>query len=42
MRRGVPYVRSKLAVSLDGRTALANGASQWITSAAARSDVHRW
>ncbi len=34
MRRGVPYVRSKLAVSLDGRTALANGASQWITSAA--------
>jgi diaminohydroxyphosphoribosylaminopyrimidine deaminase/5-amino-6-(5-phosphoribosylamino)uracil reductase len=42
MRTGLPYVRSKLAVSLDGRTALANGASQWITSAAARSDVHRW
>jgi len=42
MRRGVPHVRSKLAVSLDGRTALANGASKWITSAAARSDVHRW
>ena len=42
MRRGVPYVRSKLAVSLDGRTALANGASQWITSAEARGDVHRW
>jgi diaminohydroxyphosphoribosylaminopyrimidine deaminase/5-amino-6-(5-phosphoribosylamino)uracil reductase len=42
MRRGVPYVRSKLAVSLDGRTALANGASKWITSAAARADVHRW
>jgi diaminohydroxyphosphoribosylaminopyrimidine deaminase/5-amino-6-(5-phosphoribosylamino)uracil reductase len=42
MRRGTPYVRSKLAVSLDGRTALANGASQWITSAAARADVHRW
>ena len=42
MRRGVPYVRSKLAVSLDGRTALANGTSQWITSAAARGDVHRW
>ncbi len=42
MRRGVPYVRSKLAVSLDGRTALANGESQWITSAAARADVHRW
>jgi diaminohydroxyphosphoribosylaminopyrimidine deaminase / 5-amino-6-(5-phosphoribosylamino)uracil reductase len=42
MRRGMPYVRSKLAVSLDGRTALANGVSQWITSAAARADVHRW
>ena len=42
MRRGTPYVRSKLAVSLDGRTALANGASQWITSPAARADVHRW
>ena len=42
MRRGLPYVRSKLAVSLDGRTALANGASRWITSAAARADVHRW
>jgi len=42
MRRGVPYVRSKLAVSLDGRTALANGTSQWITGAPARSDVHRW
>jgi diaminohydroxyphosphoribosylaminopyrimidine deaminase/5-amino-6-(5-phosphoribosylamino)uracil reductase len=42
MRTGLPYVRSKLAVSLDGRTALANGTSQWITSAAARADVHRW
>jgi len=42
MRRGTPYVRSKLAVSLDGRTALANGTSQWITSEAARADVHRW
>jgi diaminohydroxyphosphoribosylaminopyrimidine deaminase/5-amino-6-(5-phosphoribosylamino)uracil reductase len=42
MRRGVPYVRSKLAVSLDGRTALANGVSKWITSAEARADVHRW
>jgi diaminohydroxyphosphoribosylaminopyrimidine deaminase/5-amino-6-(5-phosphoribosylamino)uracil reductase len=42
MQRGVPYVRSKLAVSLDGRTALASGESQWITSAAARADVHRW
>src|SRR6185503_11085996 len=42
MRRGTPFVRSKLAVSLDGRTALANGASRWITSAQARADVHRW
>jgi diaminohydroxyphosphoribosylaminopyrimidine deaminase/5-amino-6-(5-phosphoribosylamino)uracil reductase len=42
MRRGVPYVRSKLAVSLDGRTALANGVSKWITSVEARGDVHRW
>jgi diaminohydroxyphosphoribosylaminopyrimidine deaminase/5-amino-6-(5-phosphoribosylamino)uracil reductase len=42
MRRGTPWVRSKLAVSMDGRTALANGASRWITGAAARGDVHRW
>jgi diaminohydroxyphosphoribosylaminopyrimidine deaminase/5-amino-6-(5-phosphoribosylamino)uracil reductase len=42
MQRGTPWVRSKLAVSLDCRTALANGKSQWITSAAARADVHRW
>jgi diaminohydroxyphosphoribosylaminopyrimidine deaminase/5-amino-6-(5-phosphoribosylamino)uracil reductase len=42
MRRGRPWVRSKLAVSLDGRTALANGVSQWISSPSARSDVHRW
>jgi diaminohydroxyphosphoribosylaminopyrimidine deaminase/5-amino-6-(5-phosphoribosylamino)uracil reductase len=42
MRRGTPWVRSKLAASLDGRTALANGSSQWITSASARRDVHRW
>jgi diaminohydroxyphosphoribosylaminopyrimidine deaminase/5-amino-6-(5-phosphoribosylamino)uracil reductase len=42
MRRGTPWVRSKLAASLDGRTALKNGTSRWITSAAARADVHRW
>ena len=41
MRHGRPYVRSKLAMSLDGRTALANGRSQWITGDAARRDVQR-
>lgn len=38
---GLPYVRCKLAMSLDGRTALANGESKWITSAQARSDVQK-
>ncbi|HLF10641.1 MAG TPA: bifunctional diaminohydroxyphosphoribosylaminopyrimidine deaminase/5-amino-6-(5-phosphoribosylamino)uracil reductase RibD [Gammaproteobacteria bacterium] len=42
MRRARPWVRTKLAASLDGRTALANGTSQWITGDAARRDVHRW
>lgn len=37
-----PYVRLKVAASLDGKTALANGASQWITSIASRKDVHHW
>ncbi len=37
-----PWVRVKLGVSLDGRTALANGKSQWITGEAARADVQRW
>lgn len=41
LTRGRPWVRSKLAASLDGRTALANGASQWITGPDARRDVHR-
>ncbi|HSG66852.1 MAG TPA: bifunctional diaminohydroxyphosphoribosylaminopyrimidine deaminase/5-amino-6-(5-phosphoribosylamino)uracil reductase RibD [Gammaproteobacteria bacterium] len=40
--RGRPLIRSKLAASLDGRTALANGVSRWITGSAARADVHRW
>lgn len=39
MRHQRPWVRLKLAMSLDGRTALANGASQWLTGAAARHDV---
>ena len=42
MRRGRPWIRCKMAASLDGRTALANGASQWITGQAARADVHHW
>ena len=42
MQRKRPWVRVKMAMSLDGRTALANGVSQWITSAQARSDVQRW
>ncbi|HEX5458695.1 MAG TPA: bifunctional diaminohydroxyphosphoribosylaminopyrimidine deaminase/5-amino-6-(5-phosphoribosylamino)uracil reductase RibD [Steroidobacteraceae bacterium] len=42
MRTGRPWVRVKLAMSLDGRTALANGASQWITGPAAREDVQYW
>jgi len=42
MRRGRPWMRLKLAASLDGRTALANGQSQWITGESARRDVHRW
>jgi len=42
MTRGVPWVWLKSAVSLDGRVALSNGQSQWITGAAARCDGHRW
>jgi diaminohydroxyphosphoribosylaminopyrimidine deaminase/5-amino-6-(5-phosphoribosylamino)uracil reductase len=42
MTRGRPWVRLKVAGSLDGRTALPDGASQWITGAAARSDGHAW
>lgn len=41
MQRGRPLVRVKLAMSLDGRTAMASGESRWITSVAAREDVHR-
>jgi diaminohydroxyphosphoribosylaminopyrimidine deaminase/5-amino-6-(5-phosphoribosylamino)uracil reductase len=42
MKRGRPWVRTKVAISLDGRTALEGGASQWITSEAARADGHAW
>jgi diaminohydroxyphosphoribosylaminopyrimidine deaminase/5-amino-6-(5-phosphoribosylamino)uracil reductase len=42
MNRGRPWVRLKIAASLDGKTALQNGASQWITSEAARRDGHAW
>jgi len=39
MREGRPFVRCKLAMSLDGKTALANGESQWISSDESRMDV---
>jgi len=42
MTRGTPWLRSKIAMSLDGRTALGNGRSQWITGSAARRDVQHW
>jgi diaminohydroxyphosphoribosylaminopyrimidine deaminase / 5-amino-6-(5-phosphoribosylamino)uracil reductase len=42
MKHGRPYVRVKLAASLDGRTALTGGESKWITGEAARLDVQRW
>jgi diaminohydroxyphosphoribosylaminopyrimidine deaminase/5-amino-6-(5-phosphoribosylamino)uracil reductase len=42
VQRGRPWVRLKVAATLDGRSALANGASQWITGPEARRDGHRW
>lgn len=42
MVRGTPWVRLKVAASLDGQTALNNGTSQWITSPEARADGHAW
>lgn len=42
MVRKTPWVRMKVAASLDGKTALLNGTSQWITSPAARADGHAW
>jgi diaminohydroxyphosphoribosylaminopyrimidine deaminase / 5-amino-6-(5-phosphoribosylamino)uracil reductase len=42
MTRGRPWLRVKIAASLDGKTALGNGVSQWITGPDARRDGHRW
>jgi diaminohydroxyphosphoribosylaminopyrimidine deaminase/5-amino-6-(5-phosphoribosylamino)uracil reductase len=42
MVRKTPWVRMKIAASLDGKTALPNGASQWITGSEARADGHAW
>jgi diaminohydroxyphosphoribosylaminopyrimidine deaminase/5-amino-6-(5-phosphoribosylamino)uracil reductase len=42
MERGLPWVRMKIATSIDGQTALGNGQSQWITSPEARADGHAW
>jgi diaminohydroxyphosphoribosylaminopyrimidine deaminase/5-amino-6-(5-phosphoribosylamino)uracil reductase len=42
MTRGLPWVRLKIAASLDGKTALPDGRSQWITGPLARADGHHW
>ena len=42
MTTGLPWVRAKVAASIDGRTGLSNGESQWITNDEARLDGHRW
>ncbi len=42
MATGMPYVRLKMAASLDGRTAMASGESKWITGVTARQDVQHW
>ncbi|MFN3397410.1 MAG: bifunctional diaminohydroxyphosphoribosylaminopyrimidine deaminase/5-amino-6-(5-phosphoribosylamino)uracil reductase RibD [Sulfurimicrobium sp.] len=42
MERGRPWLRLKIAATLDGKTALNNGVSQWITGPDARRDAHRW
>jgi diaminohydroxyphosphoribosylaminopyrimidine deaminase/5-amino-6-(5-phosphoribosylamino)uracil reductase len=42
MTRGLPWVRMKIAASLDGKTALSDGRSQWITGPLARADGHHW
>ncbi|WP_256843805.1 dihydrofolate reductase family protein, partial [Pseudomonas aeruginosa] len=42
VERNRPWLRVKLAASLDGRTAMADGSSKWITGPAAREDVQHW
>ena len=42
MKNSKPYIRSKIAISIDGKTSLFNGQSQWITSEASRMDVQNW
>ena len=42
MTQGMPWLRSKIALSVDGRTALNNGISQWITGSESRQDGQRW
>lgn len=42
MRLGLPWLRCKVGMSLDGRTAMANGESQWITGPESRADVQKW
>jgi len=42
MKTGLPFIRVKIGTSLDGRTAMASGESQWITGEASRSDVQKW
>jgi len=42
MESGLPYIRSKIASSIDGKTALLNGTSQWISSEKSREDVQSW
>ena len=42
MRKQLPFVRCKIAMSMDGKTAMASGESQWITCESARADVHHW
>jgi diaminohydroxyphosphoribosylaminopyrimidine deaminase/5-amino-6-(5-phosphoribosylamino)uracil reductase len=42
MQTGLPWVRLKIAASIDGQTSLSNGQSQWITGPAAREDGHHW